>query len=502
MRIHRVFRAAFLLLSFGAFAFGQDKVEILDKYVEAARKEWKIPGMSMVVVRDGKTLLSKGYGMRELGKPGAVDSSTLFGAMSTTKAMTAVAMGILVDEGKVGWDDKVTKHLPNFRVADPYVTSEIRVRDLLTHNAGLPNVDFLWARATDLSADEIISRLQYSKPTYPFRGGFVYHNVMYLVAGKVIEKASGMSWERFMTERVFGPLGMKNTFPTLGASRAYQNRSSAHYEIKDQVTVIPEAAVDVAGPAGSVWSTSDDIGKWVNFTLNNAVMADGKTLLKPATFDELFKPQVILPATFYPTFRLLKPHWTTYALGWIQHDYRGEMVNFHTGSLSGRTAIVGLLRDKKLGVYIFGNLDHAELRHALIYKVFDLFAFDDSGRDWSAEMKVLYDGLEAEAAKNLETRRAARQKDTKPTLPLGAYAGKYSDPYYGSVEVQMVSGKLRAVINRETYADLEHWEKDFFLGKSNKAWQGESLVRFDVKPDTNEVELILGSQRFKRQPER
>src|SRR5687768_3770471 len=265
MRIHRVLRVAFLLLSFSAFAFGQDKVEILDKYVEATRKEWKIPGMSMVVVRDGKTLLSKGYGVRELGKPAAVDSSTLFGAMSTTKAMTAVAMGILVDEGKIGWDDKVTKHLPNFRVADPYITSEIRVRDLLTHNAGLPNADFLWARANDLSADEIISRLQYSKPSYPFRGGFVYHNVMYLVAGKVIEKASGMSWERFMTERVFGPLGMKNTFRTLGASRVYQNRSSAHYEIKDQVTVIPEAAVDVAGPAGSVWSTSDDIGKWVNF---------------------------------------------------------------------------------------------------------------------------------------------------------------------------------------------------------------------------------------------
>ncbi|MCA1622906.1 MAG: serine hydrolase [Acidobacteria bacterium] len=497
MMKNKITKSFVLLLLLGTFAFGQDKVKILDKYIEVARKNWQVPGMSVTVVRDRQVLLSKGYGVRESGKAAAVDASTLFGAMSTTKAMTAVAMGILVDEGKVGWDDKVTKHLPDFRVADSYVTGEIRVRDLFTHNAGLPNADFLWTR-DELSSDGIVSRMQYAKPSYPFRAGFVYHNVMYLVAGKIIEKASGMTWERFMTERVFNPLGMKNTFPTLESSRAYQNRSAPHFEIKNQITVIPEMAVDTAGPAGSVWSTADDIGKWINFTLYNTT-ADGKPLLRPATFNELFKPQVILPTMFYPTFRLTKPHWTTYGLGWFQHDYRGEMVNFHTGSLAGRTAIIGLLRDKKLGVYIFGNLDHAELRHALMYKVFDLFAFDDNRRDWSAEMKVLYDGIKAEAAKAREASRAARQTNTKPTLPLDAYAGKYFDPYYGSIELQMVEGKLRAIINRETYADLEHWEKDSFLAKSNKAWQGEGVIRFEVKPDTKEVELIWGSQRFKRQ---
>jgi len=498
MMTNKIIRSCVLLLLLGAFALGQDKVEILDRYVEAARKNWQVPGMSLVVVRDGKVLLSKGYGVRELGKTEAVDASTLFGAMSTTKAMTAVAMGILVDEGKVNWDDKVVKHLPDFRVADPYVTGEIRVRDLFTHNAGLGNADFLWTRTTKLSSAEIISRMQYAKPAYAFRAGFVYHNVMYLVAGKIIEKASGMTWERFMTERVFNPLGMKNTFPTLESSRNYQNRSSAHFEIKNQITVIPEMQVDAAAPAGSVWSTADNIGKWVNFTLYNTT-ADGKPLLKPATYDEIFKPQVILPATFFPTFRLTKPRWTTYGLGWFQHDYRGEMVNFHTGSLAGRTAIIGLLRDKKLGVYIFGNLEHAELRHALMYKVFDLFAFDDNSRDWSAEMKILYDGIKSEAAKNLEARRAARQLNTSHSLPLDTYAGKYSDPYYGSTEVQLVEGKLRLVTNRETYADLEHWEKDAFLAKWNRGWLGEGNIWFAVNPDTKEIEIILGNQRFKRQ---
>lgn len=497
MMKNKFIKSFVLLLFLSAAVFGQNKVEILDKYIEAARKNWNVPGMSVTVVQDGRVILSKGYGVREAGKTAAVDTATLFGAMSTTKAMTAAAMGILVDEGKVNWDDKVTKHLPDFRVADPYITSEIRVRDLFTHNAGMPNADFLWTRG-ELTADEIFSRLQYAKPSYGFRAGFVYHNVMYVVAGKIIEKASGMSWERFMAERVFAPLGMKNTFPTLAASRKYQNRSSSHVEIKKQITVIPEMAVDAAGAAGSVWSTVDDIGKWVNFTLSNT-NADGKPLLKPATFDELFKPQVILPARFYPTFELIKPHWTTYALGWFQHDYRGAMVNLHTGSLTGRTAIIGLLRDRKLGVYVFGNLNQEQLRHAIVYKVFDLFAFDDNSRDWSAETKNLYDRLAAETAKAAESQRAKRQTNTAPTLALDAYAGKYSDPYYGTIELVIVEGKLRALIDRETSADLEHWEKDTFLAKSNKPWQGESLISFTVKPDTKEIELIWSGQRFKQE---
>ena len=190
--------------------FGQSKVEEFDKYVEAARKDWKVPGLSIVVVQDGKVLLSKGYGIKELGKPDPVNNETLFGSMSTTKAMVAVGLGVLVDEGKLSWDDPVIKHLPDFRVADPYVTSELKVRDLLTHNAGLGNADFLWGRGSDLSSDEIVRRMQYARPAYSFRGGFIYQNIMYLVAGKIMEKVSGMPWERFMTERVFGPLGMHN----------------------------------------------------------------------------------------------------------------------------------------------------------------------------------------------------------------------------------------------------------------------------------------------------
>lgn len=469
------------------FVLAQSKVDAFDKYAEAARQAWNVPGMSIVVVQDGKVLMSKGYGVRELGKNEPVDTRTLFGSMSTTKAMTAVAMAMLVDEGKVNWNDKVIKHLPDFRLADPYVTNELKVRDLLTHNTGVGNADFLWAWWPDLPAKDVVARMRYAPQAYSLRGGFVYQNIMYLVAGQVIEKASGMSWERFMRERVFDPLGMKHTFPTFRTSRDYQNRSSAHYEIKGKIEVIPETVADEIGPAGAVWSTADDIGKWVNFMLGNTTV-NGKELIKPATYAELMRPQVVIPpGGFYPTASITKPKWTTYGLGWFQHDYRGEKVDFHTGSLAGRTAIVGLLRDKKLGVYIFGNLDHAEVRHALMYKAFDVFGFDDNTRDWSAEFKPLYDGIRKQGEQQEAAIRAKRVQNTKPSLDLAAYVGRYGDPYYGEVAIAMVNGKLVLRVNKDLAGEMNHWQLDTFEAAWSLRWYGTSFVKFEISPIAGEV---------------
>lgn len=489
-----------LIVSIGSLALGQSSVETFDKYVDAARQAWNVPGLSIVVVQDGKVLLSKGYGSREFGKEAKVDAETLFGAMSTTKAMTAVTMGMLVDEGKVSWDDKVQKHLPDFRVADPYVTNELKIRDLFTHNAGLGNADFLWTWTPDLTANEIVRRMQFAKQAYSFRGGYTYQNIMYLVAGQVIEKVSGMSWERFVTERLFAPLGMKNTFPNYETSRNYQNRSIAHVELDGNIRAIPESLADPIAPAGSVWSTSDDIGKWVNFMLGNTTV-NGKQLLKSATFQAILRPQIIVPpGQFYPTVALTKPHWTTYGFGWFQHDYRGEMVAFHTGSLAGRTAIIGMIPDKKLGVYVFGNLDHAEVRHALMYKVFDVFGFGDNSRDWSAETKALYDGIAADDEKRAAAARSKRLANTRPSLPLAAYAGKYSDPFYGTMNVSIADAKLRLTVSTESTAELNHWHVDTFEATWNKAWRGKSLVTFQLNPQTGEVDsMIVGGAVLKRE---
>jgi CubicO group peptidase (beta-lactamase class C family) len=478
----------FLLMT--SLSYNQSSVDSFDKYVESARQQWQVPGLSIVVVKDGKVVFEKGYGVRELGKRDPVSNETLFGAMSTTKAMTVACLAMLVDEGKIGWDDKVIKYLPDFRVGDPYVTNELRVRDLLTHSAGLGNADFLWSWTPTIANAEVLRRMQYANPAYSLRSSFIYQNIMYLVAGTVIERVSGMPWEQFIGERLFTPLGMKNSFPNLSLSRLYLNRSASHFEVKGKIEVIPEMPADSIAPAGAVWSTADDIGKWVAFMLGDGT-ANGKVLIKPATFNEILKPQVIVPAPqFYPTVAITKPHWMTYGLGWFQHDYRGEMVNFHTGSLDGRTAIIGLMRDKKLGVYIFGNLDHAELRHALMYKVFDVFGFGDNTRDWSSEFKTLYDGIKEQGRKRQEAVRAMRKTGTAPNLPLEAYAGRYSDPFYGSIDIQLSNGKLRSNLGNGLEADLEHWQFDSFMGTWNKSWWDQSLFTFSISPVAPNVDSI------------
>jgi CubicO group peptidase (beta-lactamase class C family) len=492
-----------LLLAFQLNNYAQQsnsKLAAFDKYVAQAQKNWKVPGMAITIVKDGKVLFSKGYGHRTLGKAEKVNLQTLFGAMSTTKAMTSLGLALLVDEGKIAWTDKVIQHLPDFKIADSYITKELTIKDLLTHNGGLGNADFLWSWSPQQSSDHIVERMQYAEPAYSFRGGYTYQNIMYLVAGKVIEKISGQSWEAFTEERIFKTLGMHNSFASLARSKHYTNRSLPHYEINNKIEIIEETSADPVAPAGAVWSTAEDIAHWVNFLLNNK-MVSGKPFIKDQTLAEFFKPQVNIPKSqFYPTTALTKPNWTTYGLGWFQHDYRGEMLNFHTGSLAGRTAIIGLLRDKNIGVYIFGNLDHAEVRHALMYKVFDLFAFDDDSRDWSGEMLKLYGGLKKKGDKYRKKMLAKRVLNTQPSHDLAAYVGTYSDPFYGKIKIIKENHQLVMQVSDQFQATLSHWHFDTFQAKWNKAWWGKSLMSFDLDAVTGDVKALkLGDAKLMKE---
>lgn len=490
MGAKRFFQAAALFLLFfqGAVALAQtepEKVKAFDQYAAQAIRQWEAPGISIAVVKDGKVLLQKGYGVRKLGETAPVDAQTIFGICSTTKAMTAAAMGMLVDEGKVNWDDPVTKYLPEFKLSDPYATQAVRVRDLFTHNAGLPNADYLWY-ANLLSSEQIVERMQYIPLAYPLRGGYTYQNVMYLVAGQLIAQVSGMSWADFLQKRIFTPLNMKRTFATMEASKGESNRSTPHYRVKGKVVPIRDMAVDRVGPAGSVWSCAEDMAKWMLFVLDSAKV-NGQRLLKPETHAEWLKPQTIVPpASFYPTVRLTKPMWTTYALGWFQHDYQGKAVSFHTGSMDGTIAIIGLIPAEKLGIYVLGNLDHAEVRHALMYRAFDQFgAGGDPTRDWSKEFLELYGGLEKQATAASEKAEKERVLNTKPSLPLADYAGNYSHPLYGKATVSLGSdGRLVVKGNTaESAYNLDHWHFDTFKGVSDRFWEEPSLVQFQLGAD-------------------
>jgi CubicO group peptidase (beta-lactamase class C family) len=453
----------------------------LDAYIAKAVADWHVPGLAIAVVKDGRIVFAKGYGVRELGKPAPVDTQTLFAIGSTTKAMTSASLGMLVDEGKLRWDDKVTKILPGFQLADPYVTRELTIRDLLTHRTGLGNADVLWYRS-DNSAEEVIRRIRFADPAYSFRSSFIYQNIMYAVAGQVVATVSGIPWEEFVRTRVFAPIGMVNSVPLLDSARRRANIASPHFRFGDTVRVISNAMVDAIAPAGAVWASVADMARWTRFVLDSARVGDHR-LLKPETYAEWLKPEtMVTPEEFYPTARLTKPHWTTYAFGWFQEDYSGHMVDFHTGSIDGMVAIIGLIPDERLGVYVLANLDHAEVRHALMYRVFDAY-LRNPPRDWSSDFLHLYGGLRAAADSARQRTIARRIPDTHPSLPLTQYAGTYADSLVGDVVVSLDDGKLRLRTSTTHAGTLEHWEYDTFRVRWDNAWEGTSFATFTIGRD-------------------
>jgi len=467
-----------------------------DEYVAKAVKEWEVPGLAIAVVKDGAMVFAEGYGVRELGKSDPVDVRTLFAIGSTTKAMTAAALGMLVDEKKIEWDDAVIEHLPNFQLYDPVATRELTIRDLLTHRGGLGNADFLWYGQESSPAD-ILHRLRYLRPAYSLRSSFIYQNLMYAAAGEVVASVSGTPWKDFIGSRVFTHLGMSRTVATAANLSEQPNVASPHYRIDGEVQVIENASVDAIAPAGSVWSGVDDMSKWMLLLLEGGKGPNGRALLSTEALDELFTSQTIVGlGQFYPTAELTQPHWTTYGLGWFQHDYEGRAVDFHTGSIDGMVAIIGLIRDERLGVCVLSNLDHAEVRHALMYRVFDLYG-NGTGRDWSTDLLALYTGLQEEAEARRLKVEEERVADTSPSLSLERYSGLYEDPLHGKVVVSYKDG-LRLRYGPGLDGILEHWHYDTFRVHWDATWRGNAFASFVLDRNGEPGSLELRGARFQR----
>lgn len=490
--------AGSVFLCAGGLAGQQAPFQGLDAYAAKAVSDWGATGLALAVVKDGELVFAKGYGVRHLTDGGAVDEHTLFAIGSTTKAMTAAAMGMLVDEGKVAWDDPVTKHLPWFRLKDPYLTREITIRDLLTHRAGMGNADFLWYER-DTTTREIVEKMALAEPAYSLRSSFIYQNIMYATAGEVIAAVSGMPWTEFVRTRIFRPLGMDETVPLGAETEGRTNVARPHDRVDGETVPIENASVDPIAAAGSVWSSVSDMSKWLRFLLAGGVTADGTRLLGEETVRELFRPQSFVTSSqFYPTQRVTHPHWMTYGLAWFQEDYRGEKVDFHTGSIDGMVAIAGLLRDHDLGVYVLANRDHVEVRHALMYRVFDMY-LGEPVRDWSAELKELYDGLAEEAAEARAEAEAERVEGTTPSLPLSAYAGRYSHPLYGTLVVTETPEGLSADWGPGLPGTLTHWNYDTFRMEWDARWRGSALGTFILGTDGSVASVRMGSMELRRE---
>ena len=461
-----------------------------DQYVAHAAKVWHVPGMAVAIVKGDSLVFAKGYGVLEQGKPAMVNEHTRFAIASTTKAMTVAALAMLVDEGKLHWDDRVIDHFPDFQLYDPWVTREVTIRDLLTHRTGLPNLDLLWViPQNQLSLSDMIHRFRYVKPESSFRSKWEYENVMYAVLGGIVAQASGMSWAQFIRTRIFAPLGMTESIALVSELPGQTNIATPYAEVSDTVRVVPVLNTDSIASAGSVWSSGSDMSKWMRFMLDSGRVGN-KRLIQPATFREIITPQIQAPMAEYPALELAQPHFFSYGFGWFVQDYHGEIVWMHTGSLNGMCAIIGLVPSKNLGVYVLENLDHAELRHALMYKVFDMYGTGSTvagapGRDWSTDLKELFDKLQAEARIRNENRVKVLDSAAAsyPALPLERYVGTYTDSTYGSVQVTLASGSLHARFENLDIGELKHVAYDRFRSTASQS-RGRS-TELTFVPDGN-----------------
>ena len=483
----------FYLLIVNLVGYSQDNRQIIDDFAIKGKELWQIPGMSLVVVENDSTIFKSTYGVKNYFTKEEVDDKTIFSMASTTKAFIGMGLGILVDRDSIGWNDKVVDHLPKFKLSDPYISNDARVKDLLTHNLGIGNEDRLWT-TDSTSIDELLLNFSKSERKYSLRGGYTYQNIMYVVAGRLIEKVSGQSWQDFIEHNILKPIGLECTLTWSKDIFEYGNHTYPHMiDYEEGIVNVPFTISDQIGAAGMMWSCLDDMEKYLYFLLNNSEV-DGKRILSEKTFNYIFEPQIIIGSSFYPTSKLTKPNWRTYGLGWFQHDYRGLKIDMHTGSLQGLVAIIAMVRDKNIGLQVFANMDGAELRHALVYKIFDLLLFDDNSRDWNSEVFELYKERSERYKKSYFESFENRDKSKKLSYELEDFVGKFSNDMYGDIHVTLLQRDVKKsknkyylnldVNNNIKNFDLEWWEGNTFLTDKDEKWLEKLFVDFIEEDDS------------------
>jgi CubicO group peptidase (beta-lactamase class C family) len=488
-----------LLSGVGAAAAQAKPLQGFDAYVTRSMAAWKIPGLAIAIVRNDSVVLAKGYGVKTLGRPDPVTPRTLFAIGSSSKAFTALAVAMLVDEGKLKWDDRATQHLPGFQMYDPYVTRELTVRDLLTHRSGLAASDLLVFQPR-MTRDSILYRVRYVKPTWSFRSHYGYQNVMYLAAGQIAARlsGSGRTWDDVIRDRIFTPLGMTHSNTSVSALEGLPDVATPHDEIDDTVRTVPYFNLDPIAPAGSINSSVRDMAQWVRFQLAGGKVA-GKPLVSAAAFGETRTPQTIVPLEGFWKIAIQDAHLLNYGLGWYLHDYHGRLIVEHGGNIDGMTALVALLPEERTGLVVLSNLDGNDLTYALMYRVFDAY-LGRPPKDWSAVMLKASEELSQQGEQQEKAKEAKRITGTTPALPLQKYAGTYTDTLLGDAVVRKERAGLVFQYGR-LVADMEHWQHETFRAAFRDRRLGKMDITFTIDAEGKADELKSDLASFRRKPE-
>lgn len=456
--------------------------EDINETANRALAAFQVPGMAIGIVKDGKLIFARGYGVREVGKPERVDPNTLFQIGSNTKAFTSAALAILVDEGKVAWDDKVIDYLPEFRLYDPYVTREITIRDLLTHRSGLGTGagDLMFYPATDMTRAEVIRGLRYLKPASSFRSRYAYDNLLYMVAGQIIPKITGKSWEEFVETRILAPLQMQPCAASFTRITDRRNLATPHVVIDGTARAIPVVKMDVIGPAGTINCNINGMSKWIETQLAGGVKPNGERLFSSDRSVEMWAMNTIMPVGSLKD-GLYRTNFSGYALGWTVSDMLGRKSVAHTGAVSGGTTWITMVPELNLGVLVFTNEGSGIAMEAVGNRILDAY-LGAPKRDWIAIAQAYvaqHKGVSDEAVEAVAKRLSSRPK---PLLPLDEYAGRYTDLWRGGAEVRRDGNRLILKFSRTSQleGELLAYEGNTFVVRWNdRSLDADAFVRFE-----------------------
>ena len=458
----------------------------IDSLVEKTLRTFDVPGIAVAIVKDGKIIHSKGYGVRSLKSNQKVDENTLFGIASNSKAFTAATLGILVDEGKLKWDDKVTDHIPEFKLYSPYVTEEFTIKDLLTHRSGLglgAGDLMIFPDSSDFTKKDIIYNLRFLKPVSSFRTKYDYDNLLYIVAGEVVTRVSGMSWESFVETRIMQPLNMLNSAASFTRLKDKSNVIDAHAPVNGKVQAIRRDFMEVMGPAGGIYSNLTDMCKWVNMQLSKGNYGEDskKKLFSEGVHEEMWSPQTIIQVRGQSGYNT---HFASYGLGWFLSDVKGYKQVTHTGGLAGIVTQVTLIPEMKLGIIVFTNQQSGAAFTAITNTIKDSY-FGIKGIDRVSEMHGRVMKNETNAGKTTDDiwNEVAKQKNASAKTDNGIYTGTYSDKWFGDIVISVKNGMLWFDSKRSprlTGEMLTYKGNTFIVKWNDRSMDADAFVMFDL----------------------
>jgi len=455
----------------------------LDIYVNRGLENWKIPGAAVLIVKDGKIVIAKGYGVKEIGTNDKVDENTLFMIGSNTKAFTGTALALLEHEGKLNLEDKVMKYLPDFKMKDEWVTKQLNLQDIVSHRMGLDTYqgDFMYW-TSDLTSDEVLDKFGMLKPKYDFRTKYGYTNAGYIIAGKIIEKVSGLKWEDYLKEKIFEPLKMKNTISLYNEYSLATNISKPHTLINSNISKISFPNLDNLAPAGGIVTSIIDISNWIITQLDSGRF-ESESVIPIEVIKRIRQPLTIdaVSAEYYPFNR---NNFSLYGMGWWLDDYEGEKIVYHSGGVNGFLSSITLIPEENLGIAIFTNTDHNYFSWAMRAEVTDAF-LGLPYRNYSDYYLNLFNKKKEDRIKDIQILQDSVILNSKNEIYLADFVGKYKNDLYGFAEIRQIDNYLELYFEHhpKLTAKLEYIGNKRFLCTFSDPIFGVNVIPFNFDND-------------------